>query len=94
MNRLFNLAMAFVATMILASSCNNEPVNEPVNEPEQDGTINFTATQFSGDKQKGENGFVFTFHFSVQELYDILSVFDRVVAKGVNRYGDKVKLDV
>ena len=57
MKRLFNLAMAFVATMILASSCNNEPVNEPVNEPEQDGTINFTATQFSGDHMSlGKSG--------------------------------------
>lgn len=44
MKTLFNLAMAFVVAMILASSCNNEPMKEPV----QDDTVNFTATMFSG----------------------------------------------
>lgn len=44
MKTLFNLVMAFAATMLLASSCNNEPTNEPV----QDNTVNFTATTFTG----------------------------------------------
>ena len=36
--------MAFAATMILATSCDKEPVNEPV----PDNTVNFTATIFTG----------------------------------------------
>ena len=41
---------------------------------------------------------LFTFHFSVSTfpliLYNVLGIFDRVVAEGVNRHGDKVKLKV
>ena len=44
MRTLFNLAIAFAATMLLASSCNEDPTEAPV----QDNTVNFTATQFTG----------------------------------------------
>lgn len=44
MKTIFNLAIAFAATMILASSCNEEPTDAPV----QDNTVNFTATKFDG----------------------------------------------
>ena len=44
MRTIFNLAIAFAAPMIIASSCTEEPMSEPV----QDDTVKFTATQFSG----------------------------------------------
>ncbi|MBQ5664198.1 MAG: hypothetical protein IIV19_07215, partial [Bacteroidaceae bacterium] len=40
----FNLAMAFVATMILFSSCDKDSTLDH----EQDNTVNFTATKFIG----------------------------------------------
>lgn len=53
MRTLFNLATAFVATMILASSCKNEPTEAP----EQDNTVNFTATIFDGSHMgSGKSG--------------------------------------
>lgn len=44
MRKYFNLVMAFVATLTLASSCEKEPIEEPV----PDNTVNFTATTFTG----------------------------------------------
>ena len=44
MKNFFNLVMAFAATMILASSCDKESKHDP----EQDNTVNFTATIFTG----------------------------------------------
>ena len=44
MKNFFKLAMVFVATMILASSCDKESIHDPGDE----NTVNFTATKFVG----------------------------------------------
>lgn len=46
MKTFFNYVMVFAATMLLASSCNKEPMNEP--QPEPDNTVKLTASNFVG----------------------------------------------
>ena len=54
MKNFFNLAMAFVATMILFSSCDKDSTSDP----EQDNTVNFTAAKFTGGHMTiGKSGF-------------------------------------
>ena len=66
MKRFFNLVMAVAATMILASSCNNEPINEPV----PDNNVNFTATQFTGAHMGlGESGMYMVMLSDAEELH-------------------------
>ena len=54
MKNFFNLAMAFVATMILFSSCDKDSTSDL----EQDSTVNFTAAKFAGGHMTiGKSGF-------------------------------------
>lgn len=54
MKKFFNLAMAFVATMILFSSCDKDSTFDP----EQDNTVNFTPAKFTGGHMSiGKSGF-------------------------------------
>ena len=53
MKNFLNLAMAFVATIILVSSCDKDSTFNP----EQDNTVNFTATKFTGSHMSlGKSG--------------------------------------
>ena len=67
MKRFFNLVMAVAATMILASSCNNETVDEPVD----DNTFYLTATQFTGlHKGLGKSGMYMVMLSDAEELHN------------------------
>ena len=76
MKKFLNLAFAFVATMILFSSCDKDSTFDP----EQDNTVNFTPAKFTGGHMSiGKSGFYIVMLSDEKDVHSyVLTLYNKL----------------